>query len=76
MIGPGEALLVFSDGVTETWSPEDEEFAEDRLLEVASAEPRARTRAGLHDAILKAVDAFANGRKPADDRTLIVIKRD
>jgi serine phosphatase RsbU (regulator of sigma subunit) len=75
VIGPGEALLVFSDGVTETWSPEDEEFAEERLLEVASAN-LAKGARGLHDAILKAVDAFANGRKPADDRTLIVIKRD
>jgi serine phosphatase RsbU (regulator of sigma subunit) len=75
MIGPGEALLVFSDGVTETWSPEDEEFAEDRLLEVASANLGQDAR-GMHDAILRAVDAFAAGRKPSDDRTLIVIKRD
>ncbi len=37
VIGRGEALLVFSDGVTETWSPEDEEFGDERLLEVASA---------------------------------------
>jgi sigma-B regulation protein RsbU (phosphoserine phosphatase) len=75
VIGHGEALLVFSDGVTETWSPEDEEFAEDRLLEVASVHLGKDAR-GLHDAILRAVDAFAAGRKPADDRTLIVIKRD
>jgi len=73
-IGPGEALLVFSDGVTETWSPGDEEFAEDRLLEVATANLSKDAR-GLHDEILRAVDAFAAGRKPADDRTLIVIKR-
>jgi phosphoserine phosphatase RsbU/P len=75
VIGHGEALLVFSDGVTETWSPEDEEFAEDRLLEVASVHLEKDAR-GLHDAILRSVDAFAAGRKPADDRTLIVIKRD
>jgi hypothetical protein len=30
----------------------------------------------LHAQILKAVDAFAAGRRPADDRTLIVIKRE
>ena len=75
VIGPGEALLVFSDGVTETWSPEDEEFGDERLLEVAS-QNLARNAHELHDATLKAVDAFANGRKPSDDRTLIVIKRD
>jgi phosphoserine phosphatase RsbU/P len=75
VIGRGEALLVFSDGVTETWSPEDEEFAEDRLLDVATSNLEQDAR-GLHDATLKAVDAFAAGRKPSDDRTLIVIKRD
>ena len=75
VIGPGEALLVFSDGVTETWSPEDEEFGDDRLLDVATRH-LGRNAQGLHEATLKAVDAFANGRKPADDRTLIIIKRD
>ena len=35
-LGPGDTLLVFSDGVTETWSAEDEEFGEERLVEVAS----------------------------------------
>ena len=75
VIGRGEALLVFSDGVTETWSPDDQEYAEDRLLDVATAN-LGKDAQGLHDAILRSVDAFAAGRKPADDRTLIVIKRD
>jgi sigma-B regulation protein RsbU (phosphoserine phosphatase) len=75
VLGRGEALLVFSDGVTETWSPADEEFGDDRLLDVA-ARNVGKDAAGLHEAILQAVDAFADGRKPADDRTLIVVKRD
>jgi phosphoserine phosphatase RsbU/P len=75
VIGRGEALLVYSDGVTETWSPDDEEYAEDRLLDVAFSNLNKDAR-GLHDAILRSVDAFAAGRKPSDDRTLIVIKRE
>jgi sigma-B regulation protein RsbU (phosphoserine phosphatase) len=75
VLGRGEALLVFSDGVTETWSPDDQEYGEERLLEVA-AENLALDATGLHERILASVDAFAAGRKPADDRTLIVIKRD
>jgi hypothetical protein len=35
-----------------------------------------RSAQSLHDAILKSCDGFANGRKAADDRTLIVVKRD
>jgi phosphoserine phosphatase RsbU/P len=74
VLGPGEALLVFSDGVTETWSPDDQEYGDERLLQVAE-ENVALDAAGLHARILASVDAFAAGRKPADDRTLIVIKR-
>jgi phosphoserine phosphatase RsbU/P len=74
VIGRGEALLVFSDGVTETWSPADEEFGDDRLLDVATRNLGQDAR-GLHDATLAALDVFAAGRKPSDDRTLIVIKR-
>jgi serine phosphatase RsbU (regulator of sigma subunit) len=75
VIESGEALLVFSDGVTETWSPEDEEYGEERLLDVATLNVH-RSAQSLHDAILKSVDGFANGRKAADDRTLIVVKRE
>jgi serine phosphatase RsbU (regulator of sigma subunit) len=71
----GEALLVVSDGVSEMWSPEDEEFGDERLLQVATLNVH-RSAQSLHDAILVAVDKFANGRKAADDRTLIVIKRE
>jgi serine phosphatase RsbU (regulator of sigma subunit) len=75
VLGPGEALLVFSDGVTETWSPDDEEFGEERLVDYATSS-LSLSAPGIHDAILRAIDAFAAGRRPSDDRTLIVIKRD
>ncbi|HET7745886.1 MAG TPA: PP2C family protein-serine/threonine phosphatase, partial [Vicinamibacteria bacterium] len=72
---PGDALVVFSDGVTETWNPQDEEFGEDKLLE-AMHRGRDMDADALHASILLALENFAAGRKPADDRTMIVIKRD
>jgi sigma-B regulation protein RsbU (phosphoserine phosphatase) len=75
VIGPGEALLVFSDGVTETWSPDDQEYGDDRLVDFAT-HSISLGAVGIHEAILRSVDAFAAGRRPSDDRTLIVIKRD
>lgn len=72
---PGDALVVFSDGVTETWNPQDEEFGEDKLLETMRR-CRDMDADALHASILLALDSFAAGRKPSDDRTMIVIKRD
>jgi serine phosphatase RsbU (regulator of sigma subunit)/pSer/pThr/pTyr-binding forkhead associated (FHA) protein len=74
-LGPGDPLLLFSDGVTEPVSPQgDEEFGEDRL---------ARVLAGLRDqsaeeiiaAINQKVEEFTENAPPADDITLVVAKR-
>jgi sigma-B regulation protein RsbU (phosphoserine phosphatase) len=74
---PGDTLLVFSDGVTETWSAtnDDLEFGEEGLMRVAVA-GRSLDAAGLRDQILRELDTFAAGAKATDDRTLIVLKRD
>jgi phosphoserine phosphatase RsbU/P len=74
---PGDTLLVFSDGVTETWSAENDdlEFGEEGLMRVA-VEGRSLDAAGLRDQILRELVRFAAGAKATDDRTLIVLKRD
>ena len=73
-LGAGDALLVFSDGVTETWNPEDEEFGEQRLAKLARSRSDA-SAAELQNAILQELADFAAGGKATDDRTLIVLKR-
>jgi serine phosphatase RsbU (regulator of sigma subunit) len=70
----GDVLLVFSDGVTETWSPEDEEFGDEGLLAVATR-CRKLDAASLQREILRELEAFAAGGKATDDRTLIVLRR-
>ena len=73
----GDTLLVFSDGVTETWSAVDDdlEFGEEGLMRVA-VDGRTLDAAGLRDRILGELETFAAGAKATDDRTLIVLKRD
>jgi sigma-B regulation protein RsbU (phosphoserine phosphatase) len=73
----GDTLLVFSDGVTETWSAENDdlEFGEEGLMAVA-VKGRRLDAAGLRDEILAELERFAAGAKATDDRTLIVLKRD
>ena len=71
---PGDVLVVFSDGVTETWSADGEEFGDGRLAELVVRE-RARGSQELQGALLNELDAFSSGTKATDDRTVIVIKR-
>jgi sigma-B regulation protein RsbU (phosphoserine phosphatase) len=72
---PGDTLVVFSDGVTETWNAEDLEFGDDGLERVA-VEGRALPAAAQRDRILGELERFTAGAKATDDRTLIVLKRD
>jgi serine phosphatase RsbU (regulator of sigma subunit) len=70
----GDTLLVFSDGVTETFDAAGGEFGEQRLAQVA-VRGRGLEAAALQDEILLELDRFAPGIKASDDRTLIVLKR-
>jgi len=70
----GDVLVVFSDGVTETWNREDEEFGDARLAELVR-QGRHLDAAALEGEILRELDRFSQGTKATDDRTLIVLKR-
>jgi serine phosphatase RsbU (regulator of sigma subunit) len=70
----GDTLVVYSDGVTETWDAAGEEFGDQRLAQLI-IDMRERDAAGLQDAILAELETFSGGAKGTDDRTLIVIKR-
>jgi serine phosphatase RsbU (regulator of sigma subunit) len=70
----GDVLLIYSDGVTETWDPDEEEFGEQRLAQLVVRE-RHRDARSLQAAILAELETFARGEKATDDRTLIVLKR-
>ncbi len=74
VLGPGDTLLVYSDGVTETWSPDDEEFGEKRLEEIVTR-GRGLDARSLESEILRQLERFSAGVKATDDRTLIVLKR-
>ncbi len=70
-LAPGDRLLVFTDGVTESVNADGEEFGERRLLALA-LEHRALAAPALHQRVLDALLAF-NGNRFADDMTLIVL---
>jgi sigma-B regulation protein RsbU (phosphoserine phosphatase) len=70
-LGPGDRLILFTDGISEAENPEGEDFGDDRLLGVATA-ARGGSATEIHNAILAAVNDFTGGTFQ-DDATLIVI---
>ncbi len=71
---PGDVLVIYSDGVTESLNEEEEEFGEGRLIEIVQKN-RGRTAAGLRDRIDEALAKFVGKAKSVDDLTLVIVKR-
>ncbi len=71
---PGDVLVIYSDGVTESQNEAGEEFDEPRLIEIVQRN-RGRTAAGLRDRIDDALQKFVGRAKSVDDLTLVILKR-
>nr|MBA3441540.1 PP2C family protein-serine/threonine phosphatase [Pyrinomonadaceae bacterium] len=72
-VKPGDALLFYSDGITEAMNGALEEYGEERLL-TAVASTDGLSAAHTQDAILADVSEFLNGTPPQDDMTLVVVR--
>ena len=71
---PGDALVAYSDGVTETQNPQGEEFGAERLHQVIW-QNIDQPASGLRDRIESALTKFAQGTPAVDDITLLIVKR-
>ncbi len=76
MLEPGDAVVLYTDGVTEAWnSPNCDEMYEDTRL--AGAVAAAPQKADEILAYLEAdLEAFTNGAPRQDDVTLLVLTAD
>jgi sigma-B regulation protein RsbU (phosphoserine phosphatase) len=72
-LAPGDAVVLFTDGLTEATNPDDEEFGLGRLKALI-AENGDLSAPDLERIIYERIDAFAHGAPPIDDQTLVVIK--
>jgi serine phosphatase RsbU (regulator of sigma subunit) len=73
-INPGESVLLYTDGVTEAFSPDGGLFGESRLIEIIRSNG-SNTAESLLDAVDAGLDGFIGPLPLSDDLTLLVIKR-
>jgi len=71
--GPGDMLVVFSDGVTEAESPAGEEYGDESLAEWLIG-TKTTCAAELVEGILLEVDRFTEGAPAGDDVTVLVAR--
>jgi sigma-B regulation protein RsbU (phosphoserine phosphatase) len=73
-IEPGDVMVIYSDGVTESLNEEGEEYGEARLIEIVQKN-RGRTAAGIRDRIDEALTKFVGRASAVDDLTIVILKR-
>jgi serine phosphatase RsbU (regulator of sigma subunit) len=65
--------LLYTDGVTEAFNTNMEQFGAERLLDVIR-QNEARSADGLLQSVRQALNDFTNGQPLADDVTLVVCR--
>ncbi len=73
-LGPGDILVLYTDGLVEAADPEANEYGLDRLREVCLC-GRAEACTALAGILTRDMEEFARGVPFADDRTLVLVRR-
>jgi sigma-B regulation protein RsbU (phosphoserine phosphatase) len=74
-LGPGDLVLLYTDGITEAANPANDEFGLERLQSVVLRhlqDPLVALGAWIENA----VEVFADGTPYGDDRTLVMLRRE
>ncbi len=69
-----DCLVLYTDGVTETFSPSGEIYGEDRLRQIIETTP-GTSACDLLDAIDQSLITYLNGDLPGDDTTIMAVHR-
>jgi serine phosphatase RsbU (regulator of sigma subunit) len=74
VLDPGDVLLIYSDGITESINADEDEFGEGKLIDILWKNSSGAA-AQIIDQIVRAVRAHAGESSQRDDMTLLVVKR-
>jgi sigma-B regulation protein RsbU (phosphoserine phosphatase) len=72
-LGPGDIMVLYTDGVTEVVNAQEEEFGRERLAGLVQQRSALSAR-DLIQVVRQALQEFTNGQPLADDTTIIVYK--
>jgi sigma-B regulation protein RsbU (phosphoserine phosphatase) len=70
----GEVLVLYTDGITESWNPEGKQFGQKRFKQSLLRHVRQSASAIL-DCVIRDVFDFRSSAPQRDDLTLVVLKR-
>jgi sigma-B regulation protein RsbU (phosphoserine phosphatase) len=71
----GDLLILYTDGISEAMTHDDEEWGEERMIAAARA-VQGKTAEEVLRALFRATDAFTAGAPQHDDMTLLILKLD
>ena len=71
---PNERLVIFTDGVTELFNEDDEEYGDERLEEFVQAN-NACGSIEFTDLLYDTLEKYRGSRMPSDDITLLTVRR-
>jgi sigma-B regulation protein RsbU (phosphoserine phosphatase) len=72
-IDHGDIVLLYTDGITEGFNEEDQEFGDERLKSILMNNAQ-KSPADIMKEIQIALEAFVGSAPQSDDRTMVVIK--
>jgi len=72
--GPGDVMVLYTDGVTEAPNEEDKEFSGSRLADTVRTFRTASAKE-INDGIFAAISRFSGDTPQRDDVTLVTVKR-
>jgi phosphoserine phosphatase RsbU/P len=73
-LGPGETLLLYTDGLSESAAPDGEEYGVDRLTRFAAGRTAASPERLIAECLADA-RAFRGGAHPSDDLAILAMQR-
>ena len=71
---PGDRVVLYTDGISEAANAGEEQFGDERLVDLVRSLPRELTAREVAQRILDALHHFLGPVEPQDDMTLLVIR--